>query len=244
MSEAALKELDDAYIATLQPRKQFVKPRPTPTLALSSPVVPRLSPEEEARRDRQRRLAEMISKGRLDALKPFWEKFHSEFDHSVLGTAASSGQENVIQWLLEDAKIDPTTSPDGKKAYDLCFTRGARNVFRRVAYDHPEMWDWAAAHVPSGLSEEKEAEQEMKKAERRKGLRVKMKEREKVRSEVEVDEPEPEVKHAQVPVGPTSGPQKLGGRLGGEGGLSGLSAEMRQQIERERRARAAEARLR
>jgi len=243
LSEEALKALDDAYIASLQPRKQPPKPTSTSTLSPSTPTVPRVSPEEEARQDRQRRLLEMIRKGRLDAIKPFWEKHHPEFDPSILGIAASSGQEDILQWFLEEAKIDPTTSVDGKRAYDLSSTRGARNVFRRVAFNFPEMWDWAAAHVPSGLSEEMEAGQEKKKAERRKGLREKMKEREKVRSEAEVEEPELVKQAVQVPVGPTTRPQKLGGRLGGEGGLSGLSQEMRMQIERERRARAAEARF-
>lgn len=244
LSEEALQALDDAYIASLQPRKQPPKPTATPVTVPSTPVAPRLSPEEEARQDRQRRLLEMIRKGRLDALKPFWEKYPSEFDASILGVAASSGQEDLIQWFLEEVKIDPTFSIEGKRAYDLCTTRGARNVFRRVAFNHPEMWDWAAARVPSGLSEEMEAGQEKKKAERRKGLREKLKDREKTRSEAEVVEQEPEVKAVPLQYKPTSGPQKLGGRVGGEGGLSGLSGEMRAQIERERRARAAEARLR
>ena len=215
---------------------------PTP----STPVIPRMTPEEEARQDRQRRLIEMIRKGRLDILKTFWEKHPTEFDSSALGIAAASGEEDIIKWLLEEAKLDPTVPIDGKRAYDLCTTRSARNVFRRFAFQNPEMYDWTAANVPSGLSAEQEASQDKKKVERRKGLREKLKEREKTRSEAEVAEPEsePEVKPVLVQKAPTSGPQKLGGRLGGEGGLSGLNQNMRLQIERERRARAAEARLR
>ena len=244
LSEEALQVLDDAYIASIQPRKQPPKPTIAADPTSSTPPLTRLSPEEEASLDRQRRLVEMVRKGRLEALKPFWEKHNSEFDSSILGMAASSGQEEVLLWFLEEVKIDPTTPIEGRRAYDFASTRGTRNVFRRVAFSHPEMWDWAAAHVPSGLSEEMEAGQDKKKADRRKGLKEKMKEREKVRSEADVNEPEPDIKMVQVPVGPTSGPQKLGGRLGGEGGLSGLSQEVRMQIERERRARAAEARFR
>ena len=246
LSEEALRALDDAYIASLKTRKQPPKLLPTPIPAPYTPAVPRLSPEEEARQDRQGRLAEIVRKGRLDALKPFWEKFSSEFNPSILGIAASSGQEGILLWFLEIAKLDPTTPIDGKRAYDLASTRGARNVFRRVAFTQPEMWDWAAAHVPSGLSEEMEAGQERRKAERRQGLREKMREREKTRPEADEPEREQEIKPLPVQVqnGPTTGPQKLGGRVGGEGGLSELSAEMRMQINRERRARAAEARLR
>ena len=244
LSQEALQTLDDAYIASIQPRKQ--PPKPTVALAppSSTPLVPRLSPEEEARLDRQHRLVDMVRKGRLEALRPFWDKHQSEFDSSILGTAASSGQEEVLLWFLQEVKIDPTAPIEGRRAYDLASTRGTRNVFRRVAFNHPEMWDWAAAHVPSGLSEEMEAGQDKKKAERRKGLKEKMREREKGRSEADLNEKELDPKMVQVPVGPTSGPQRLGGRVGGEGGLSGLSGEMRMQIERERRARAAEARFR
>jgi hypothetical protein len=216
-------------------------------------------PEEEARQDRQRRLAEMVRKGRLDALRPFWTKYASEFDAAVLGTAASAGQEEVIRYFLEEVRLDPTIPLEGgKRAYDLASTKVARNVFRRIRHEHEEWYDWAAAHVPVGLSEEAEAKQDEKKAERRKGLREKMKEREKARAEADAAAEEDEARQkaaeeearkrqggagfGQLGLPQSSGPQKLGGR--GAEGLAGMSAEMRMQIERERRARAAEARFR
>lgn len=205
----------------------------------------------------------MVRKGRLDALRPFWTKYAAEFDATVLGTAASAGQEEVIRYFLEEVRLNPTIPLEGgKKAYDLASTKGARNVFRRIRHEHGEWYDWAAAHVPVGLSEEAEAKQDEKKAERRKGLREKMKEREKARAEAEAEadaaaeEDEARQRTAdeearkkqgaggfgQLGLPQSSGPQKLGGR--GAEGLAGLSAEMRMQIERERRARAAEARFR
>lgn len=242
LSSDALQALDEAYIASLQPKKQVIKPVPSPA-PVTTPVVHAKSPEELAREDRQRRLGEMIRKGRLEALRPFWEKWHDEFDASVLGIAASSGQEEVLRYLLEEVRLDPTTPLDGKRAYDLCSTRGARNVFRRIRHDHPDWYDWTAAHVPVGLSEEMEEKQDTKKAERRKGLREKLKEREKARSEVEEKE-SPRVEEVDrqrmVPVGGGAN-QKLGGREAG--GLSGMSEEMRLKVERERRARAAEERF-
>ncbi len=188
---------------------------------------------------------------------------------TVLMVASQAGQEGVVKWLLEEKRADPTLpvgmatidqeegKPDvddtsmtvkstGNKrtAYDLASSKEVRNTFRRLAFDHPEWHDWlVAGHVPSGLSEEKEQEQEKRKMDRRKGLKEKAKEREaKKASEAPVVE---EV--AAVPESPksTSGPQKLGGSRpgGGENGLAGLTPEMRAKIERERRARAAEARL-
>ncbi|WWD16498.1 hypothetical protein CI109_100924 [Kwoniella shandongensis] len=251
LSEDALQALDEAYIASLQPKNKVIKPTATPAPQPTATPVPRLSPEEEARLDRRRRLEEMIRKGRLDALKPFWAKYKSEYSSlsEILGLASAAGQEDVLRWLLEEERLDPTLpTPEGKFAYDLCSTKGVRNVFRRVAHTYPDWYDWKAARVPSGLSEEMEQEQEKKKAERRKGLREKLKEREKARAEDEqkeekVSQTPPQLQVPAAAMTGLKGPQKLGGRIGGEGGLAGLSPEMRQQIERERRARAAEARL-
>ena len=246
LSEEALSAMDEEYIQSLQPKRQPPKVVPAPAPAPAQPAVPKLSPEEEARQSRLKRIDEMIRKGRLETLKPMVEKYPADFDVSQLAAAASSGQEDIVRYLLLDAKIDPAGADDnGKRAYDLSSTKGVRNVFRRVAHDNPDLFDWTAAKVPSGLSEEAEAAQEKKKSDRRKGLREKMKERAVARGEPEPLEMEQELDTkpaVQIPA-PTNrtGPQRLGGAAG-VAGLSGMSQEMRQQIERERRARAAEAR--
>jgi hypothetical protein len=253
LSEDALQAQDDAYIASLQPKRQAVaKPVavPTPTPA---PAAPKLSPEEEAAADRQRRLADMIKKGRLDALRPFVTKYRAEITPSALALAASAGQEDILHYLLVDARLDPTESVDGKKPYDVSASKAIRTAFRRVAHDHPDLCDWAAAHVPSGLSEEAAAEQSTKKADRRRGLRDKMRESQKARADADAEsaaaEAAAEAARPRPPaagfanLGVPTGPQRLGGRPGAETGLAGLSPEMRMQIERERRARAAEARF-
>jgi hypothetical protein len=214
----------------------------------------------------------MVRKGRLEPLVAFWDKHKDAFGGvdarmeewvddgmgaTLLMVAAQSGQEAVVKWLLDDLRADPTlpmevTRNNGevsaRTAYDLASNREVRNVFRRLAHANPAWHDWiGAAHVPSGLSEEQEQEQEKKKADRRKGLREKAKEREAKRAaEVVVPSPQPPAPVAAQPTQPAkTGPQKLGGgRPGGaETGMVGLTAEMRAKIERERRARAAEARL-
>ena len=255
LSEEALRAQDDAYIASLQPRKPIIKQAPTTQAAPTAPV-PKKDPEQIAREQRYDRLIDMIQKGRLDPLRPFWEKHRAEFTSSadILAAAAQAGQEEVLRFFLEDQRLDPTLPVDGpdgsKRAYDVCGTKGARNVFRRVAHAHPDWCDWKAAHVPSGLSEEMEVAQDAKKAERRKGLREKMKEREKARAEADgvngkLQEVErastPAVESVQRPNGAGGPVQKLGGR--DTQGLAGMTPEMRMAIERERRARAAEARF-
>ncbi|KAF8845186.1 hypothetical protein BDN67DRAFT_962128 [Paxillus ammoniavirescens] len=206
--------------------------------------------------------------GGVDAPIPEWT---GDRRGSLLQVAAQSGHEDVTRWLLYDLHADPTTSvsaawtkteEDGNEsqasdvaaphvglrrtAYDLARSRVVRDVFRRCAGDHPEWWDWfGVAHVPSALSREKEEERDDKKKQRRKGLKEKMREREArerergKNAEVEL----PIVEPPQPKRESTGGPQRLGGSSGSVDGVSGLTPEMRAKVERERRARAAEVRL-
>jgi hypothetical protein len=288
LSEEAIKALDEAYIASLQPKTRPIAPSAsTPAVKPAKEIAPKLSAEEEAHRERRRRLIDMVKKGRMEPLLPFWEKYglslggvnakaESWVDdgrgQTLLMIAAQAGQEDVVKWLLEEQRADPTVvfsqeatrnTPDatdaeevdgqstksrGRTAYDLATTKDVRNIFRRLAHDHPDWYDWiAAGHVPSGLSEEKEQEQDKRRTERRKGLKEKAKEREakKAAELALVPEPEPPLEVTPPPTAKASkGPQKLGGgKPNSDAGLAGLTPEMRARIERERRARAAEARL-
>lgn len=280
LTEEALRAQDEAHLASLS------KPRPQPTQPVvessEKPRPARLTKEEELYREKWNRLLDMVSKGRLEPLKGFWERegegiggvdapipeWTGDRRVSLLQVAAQSGHEAVVQWLLFDLHADPTTPvslawvkeggiesdasdveapPAGSRrtAYDLARSRAVRDVFRRCAADHPDWWDWfGVAHVPSALSKEKEDERDDKKKQRRKGLREKMREREARERErektsevvVPIEEP-PKSKE------PPSGVQRLGGSSGSTDSTAGLTPEMRAKVERERRARAAEARL-
>lgn len=152
---------------------------------------------------------------------------------------------------VEDAKSEEgeeeqlPLNPGAKRvAYDLARTKTVRDIFRRCAATYPDKWDWlGAARVPSGLSKEMEEEREEKKKVRRKGLKEKVKEREREMAAKKVEEPEPEpvLRPKQENL---TGPRKLGGTAGAVEAIAGLTPEMRARVERERRARAAEARFR
>lgn len=141
----------------------------------------------------------------------------------------------------EDAR-----SQSNRVAYDIASTREVRDVFRKSAGKRPDAWDWlGSGHIPSVLSAEMEANRDSRKKERRKGLKEKIKEREAKERE-RVKESEEEVAEVQPRPAPTpvkAGPQKLGGTSTAGQSLAGLTPEMRARIERERRARAAEARF-
>jgi len=206
--------------------------------------------------------------GGIDAPVPDWT---GERLATVLQIAVQHGHEELTKWLLEEARADPTipvpsprpgdTEPDDapvsdadtsvtvgkgthRVAYNLARSKAVRDVFRRCAAAHPGWWDWlGAAHVPSILSQEMEEGQDEKKKVRRKGLKDRVREREAKEKEKVKERPktpEKEVVVNDVPANTTS--RRLGGALGVEG-VAGLTPEMRAKVERERRARAAEARM-
>jgi hypothetical protein len=282
LTEEALREQDEAYLASLP------KPKVKPQVPVSTPVAtkskePKLSKEEELLRDKWTRLLDMVVHGRLDALKDFWERegkglggtdtriplWAGERVATLLQYATQAGQEEVTEWLLNEAHADPTiavpsettvieqdngnpeitsiTRVPHRTAYDLASSRAIRDVFRRSAGAHPDWWDWlGAGRVPSILSQVMEEEREEKKKVRRKGLKDKIKEREsKEKERAGQLEEVPDLPELEPPTRsePTNGPRRLGGSAGSGDAVAGLTPEMRAKVERERRARAAEARL-
>ncbi|KAG1746693.1 uncharacterized protein EDB91DRAFT_1328008 [Suillus paluster] len=257
LTEEALRAQDEAFIASLP------KPKATPSAALApapeKAKPQRLTKEEEAYREKWSRLLDMISK----ALIPEWT---GDRRASLLQVAAQSAQEDVTRWLLYDLHANPTITvpssgacqedeaanesdasdapPQGAgsrhTAYDLARTRGVRDVFRQCAGDHPDWWDCT-------FNKEKEEAKDEKKRQRKKGLKEKMREREAKEREREgkrsdIDDEQVEAKPEPRPQDAMA-PRKLGGSSGATDGVIGLTPEMRAKVERERRARAAEARL-
>lgn len=154
----------------------------------------------------------------------------------------------------DDAPALPLAPGARRTAYDLARTRAVRNVFRRAAAAHPARWDWlGAARVPSALSKEMEERMEEKKKGRRRGLKervrereAKERERERERDKAVAEQAKAEQAAAVVVRGrEDTGPRRLGSAAGAaaQEAMAGLTPEMRARVERERRARAAEARI-
>jgi hypothetical protein len=282
-TEQELRAQDEAYLASLP------KPKPVPTPQVEpekeKPKQPKLSKEEEIFQEKWNRLLEMVTKGRLEALKGFLDKegpslggvdaqipdWAREKRASILQLAVQNSHEEMVRWLLEEARADPTIpvpapkageadedeghksdapqlgrlplSGSRRTAYDLARSKPMRDIFRRCAATHPTWWDWlGAARVPSALSQEMEEGREEKKKVRRKGLKDRVKEREARENDRPKTPPVEAVADTkEVPSSAKS--HKLGGASGGAEGVAGLTPEMRAKVERERRARAAEARL-
>ena len=59
---------------------------------------------------------------------------------------------------------DPTQRDEqGRTPYALAADKAVRDAFRRYMAAEPERWDYAAAEVPSALTQEMEAAQNAKK---------------------------------------------------------------------------------
>ncbi|KAH9946497.1 hypothetical protein B0H21DRAFT_743120 [Amylocystis lapponica] len=188
--------------------------------------------------------------GQADVVQWLLEDLHADPTRDVPLAAGAVAEEDGQESDASDAPALPVSVR--RTAYDLARTREVRNVFRRCAAAHPAWWDWLGteqgARVPSVLSAEMEEGREEKKKARRKGLKDRAREREAKEKEKEPRTPSPvvsEVRESRTAKAAenTSGPRRLGGAPGAAEGVSGLSAEMRAKVERERRARAAEARL-
>jgi len=156
-----------------------------------------------------------------------------------------------------------TSSSDAvphRTAYDLSHTRQVRDVFRRLMGEQPDWCDWAnmgpgGARVPSALTEEMEERRDGKVKERRNLMRGKARAREAASAAKAPVEAQSAPITAPVPPPKASSnvANRLGGGVGGTNAPAGLrqaidqqagvTPEMRARIEREKRARAAEARF-
>ncbi|KNE87511.1 hypothetical protein PSTG_19103 [Puccinia striiformis f. sp. tritici PST-78] len=149
-------------------------------------------------------------------------------------------------------------------AYELSISKNTRNVFRIAMATYPDKFDWLSkAKVPSPLTLENHQLQINKSKDWNKKIKDKLKERDKIKSENEklilqnqVDSKKEELSKKQEKKATViKHVNRLGGN--GSGGSSStpsrklnhaandtnLSEQQKLRLERERRARAAEARL-
>lgn len=193
-------------------------------------------------------------KGQEDAVRWLLEDAHADPTLDVRAALETSVPEPLDGEVEDDDEASrPMSGGTRRTAYDFARTRNVRNVFRRCAADHPDWWDWLGAErgarVPSTLSKEMEEGRDEKKKARRKGLKDKVREREALKEKetetATLDPVEPPKSSASTPPrqAKEDGPRRLGGSSAAQESVMGLTPEMRARIERERRARAAEARL-
>ncbi|OUM61359.1 hypothetical protein PIROE2DRAFT_62561 [Piromyces sp. E2] len=131
-------------------------------------------------------------------------------------------------------------------AYDMALDKETRNTFRRYYYRHQDQWNYQDAHITSFLSPEMEEEatrkKQKKKTEKKRRIQSqKKKQASKATSSAnDTEESNTEEETPKKPSGSKSVLKKLG-----QSTLNsiGMSMEMRQRLDREKRAQAAMNRL-
>jgi hypothetical protein len=232
--------------------------KPSKPKADAKPAPPKLTEEEESALFNTNQLQAMIRRSKLPALLSFlttnklsanflFQPSDSQQNHHAptpLHLAAAQNSAPLVTGLLARAKADPTLqSSEGKTPFELAGDRATRDAFRVARAELGESaWDWDAARVPAPL---KRAEAEQR-AERD---RLAQKKEEEGRRKAE--EERLRVEGPKV----VDGRNKKAGQLL-SGGVPksaeekrveearGLTGEQRVRLERERRARAAEERIR
>ncbi|KAI8598401.1 hypothetical protein EDD21DRAFT_309461 [Dissophora ornata] len=217
------------------------------------------------------KLVDMVKKGRSGALSKHLfrtginpsqllpKSVNSEYDRrrtpTVLHLAAHHGQSKTVELLLEEHHANPTMTiaslvqqmgsehhpvkedlidlvVHGKPltAYDVAKDKETRNAFRRAMAKMPEAWDWIGlAYVPSPLTVEKHVQQKTHSISNEK----KHKSRQTLGEEEVRCSSGSEMAGAQESADPSS--KKLD--------HTKLTLEQSTVLDRERRARAAEARI-
>jgi hypothetical protein len=188
-----------------------------------------------------------LSKNSLSPNFAFFPPTEHRHAPTMLHLAASTNSTALVSALLMKIGADPTiANPDGKTPYDLAGDKRTRDAFRIARHDLGEApFDWTAAHVPSGISQteaEARAQQERKQEEHAQMDRRRADLEHIKREEEAASVQHTESKHGR---GKTLATQlEKTGMDRREEEVRGLTPELRMKLERERRARAAEDRLR
>lgn len=252
-------ELTRLKVKEILPIDPNATPEPTKpaTSKPAKPAAPKLSEEEETallhtqqlqaliRRSKLPALLSYMKTNSLDATFGFQPPDANHHAPTPLHLAAAQNSAPLITGLLVRGGADPTLpNADGKTPFELAGERATRDAFR-VARDElgEAAWDWEVARVPPAM---KRADAEQREERERKEADKKETERRKAEEE--------RLKKEGPQVNDTARRKGLGvlGAAAAEKSAQekrmeearGLTPEQRMRLERERRARAAEERMR
>ncbi|KUJ09284.1 uncharacterized protein LY89DRAFT_676095 [Mollisia scopiformis] len=261
LTRVKVLEVDEAAIAAAKVAAEAAAQQASALKAnkQSAPTKPKLSEEEEEALLHTGQLQALVRRSKVPALLSYLKnnellpdfRFHpldsKQNFHAPtpLHLAASQNSAPLVSGLLNKAGADPTVlNGDGKTAFDLSGDRATRDAFRVSRQELGEnKWDWEAAHVASAISKaeagqrdkREKAEEAKKEEDRRKAEATRLKE--------------------EGPKIPDTGPL---GKAAGRGRaialqktaqekteeeMRGMTPEMKLRVEREKRAKAAEERM-
>lgn len=251
LTRMKISRIDTSAIATLDS-----KPVEAPAVKSAKPAPQKLTKEEESAILHSTQLTALIRRSKAPAVLSYLIANSLSPDYTftppnahtptLLHLAASSNSPPVVLALLTKSRANPTltTPSQPKPPFELSGDRATRDAFRLARAELGETtWDWAIASVPAPLTKAEVASREQREKESEG-------KEEKERREKEVQR----LKLKEAERGAASTPQA--GRGGRNLGASvqmvlgrreeeerGLTQEGKMRLERERRARAAEERI-
>uniref|UniRef100_A0A8H7NK09 VLRF1 domain-containing protein n=1 Tax=Bionectria ochroleuca TaxID=29856 RepID=A0A8H7NK09_BIOOC len=252
-------ELTRLKVREIGPSRELtVEPQQTSTPTKQSAqkaAKPKLSEEQETALLHTSQLQAFVRRSKLPALLSYLKnnQIGSDFEFQppdqnyhaprLLHLAAAQNAAPMILGILSRGGADPTLkNREGKTAFELSGDRSSRDAFRVARSELGEdKWDWEAAKVPAAMTkaeagsrdEREKQEADKKETDRRKA------EEERLRVEGPKVAESKKAKANALAAGLVKTPQERR-----EEEARGLTPEMRMKLERERRARAAEERLR
>ncbi|KAH7390139.1 hypothetical protein BKA64DRAFT_580123 [Cadophora sp. MPI-SDFR-AT-0126] len=263
LTRVKVLEVDEAAIAAAKlAAEEAAKQESLKAAKKAAPAAPKISEEEETALLHTSQLQALIRRSKVPALVSYFKSndispdfvfqppdaqqhFHAP---TSLHLAASQNSAPLVTGLLVKAGANPTVlNGDGKTPFDLAGERATRDAFRVARSELGEAkWDWEAAHVPAAISR---AEADERDAREKKEEAKKEEERRKAET-ARLKEEGPKVAD-NGPLGKAAGR----GRMLALGHVAktaqekreeearGMTPEMRMRLDRERRARAAEERM-
>ncbi|KAK4937417.1 hypothetical protein LTR10_021954 [Elasticomyces elasticus] len=220
--------------------------------------APKLSKEDEAAQLHTTQLQALIRRSKApgvllyltkNELSPNFTFFPPAEHHHAptpLHLSASTNSPALVLALLIKAKADPMiTNGDGKTAYEVAGDTKTRDAFRVARHQLGETaFEWSKTHIPAPLSQDEadakakqeKATSDAAEAERRKADLERIKQDEEKRNVGRIERKAGAGKTLAAAVEKTGSEKR-------EEEMRGLTPEMRMRLERERRARAAEERM-
>ncbi|KAJ5182871.1 hypothetical protein N7492_000487 [Penicillium capsulatum] len=256
LTRVKVSEIDEAALsaaaAEAKSKEEPKQPAPRP-----QPQKLKLSKEEEAALLHTSQLQALIRRSKVPALMSYITNnsipasftFHPTDSSqnfrcpTPLHLAANMNATAVVTALLTRAGSDPTSvNNEGRTPFELAGDRATRDAFRIARHDLGESkWDWNIAKVPTAISKadaEGRAEREKKAAAEEESHRRKL-----GLERIQKEDAEREAQKTSRKPGRTLGAEKTAAEKRDEE-TRGMTPEMRMRLERERRARAAEERIR
>ena len=263
LTRTKIVKIDPLATKAVKPKTSEENCSSTSMKGKKSATAPLLTEEEEINLLHTSQIQALIRRQRLPALLTYLksnllspdfrfyppdipQNFHAS---SPLLLASSLNSTLLVDGLLLKGGSDPSIkNGEGKTAFEIAGERSTRQAFRVARFEiGEEKWNWEQSGVPSGISRnEAEARDQTEKQEEEK------KEEQRRKAETErLRKKDPSPNTGTPPIGKSAARVRMA--VTGQGLKSaqekreeeakGLTPEMQMRLERERRARAAEARM-